>query len=117
MSPEEVGGSRRHAVRVVCPPGLGAGFELAGLRAVEVEPGAGAERELERIRSERGVGVVLVEEAIHEALSEELLDAFAREPLPVLVPFPGPVWKERPPAGAYLLELLRRAVGYRVRLG
>lgn len=116
MSPEQGGGSRRGAVRVVCRPGVGAGFELAGLRAIEVDSGAGAERELERIRSERGVGVVLVEEAIHEELPEEILASFAREPLPVLVPFPGPTWKERPPAEAYLLELLRRAVGYRVKL-
>jgi hypothetical protein len=34
------------------------------------------------------------------------------------VPFPGPAWgPPREGAEAYIAELLRRAIGYRVRLG
>jgi hypothetical protein len=40
-----------------------------------------------------------------------------RRSLPVLIPFPGPAWVERPAAAeAYIVELLRQVIGYRVRL-
>jgi vacuolar-type H+-ATPase subunit F/Vma7 len=62
------------------------------------------------------VGVVLVEEDLFEALPEELHRSLERQPLPIVVPFPGPTWVKRPPPEAYVVELLRRAIGYRVRL-
>jgi hypothetical protein len=35
----------------------------------------------------------------------------------MLVPFPGPAWSERAEAAeAYIVELLRQVIGYRVRL-
>lgn len=116
MSPEASGRFRRGTVRVICRPGVGAGLELAGLRAIEVEPGPEAEKEVERAAGEASVGVVLVQEEIYRALSDEVLRSYARQPLPLLVPFPGPAWREGPPPEVYLLELLRRAVGYRVKL-
>ena len=36
--------------------------------------------------------------------------------MPVVVPFPGPDRSARPSAETDLVELLRRAIGYRVRL-
>jgi hypothetical protein len=34
----------------------------------------------------------------------------------MVVPFPGPTWVVRPPAEEYIVELLRQAIGYRVRI-
>jgi hypothetical protein len=34
----------------------------------------------------------------------------------MVVPFPAPSWTERRDPDAYVLELLRQAIGYRVRL-
>lgn len=65
----------------------------------------------------RDIGVLLVEQGLLEGLADAERQALMRRPTPVVVPFPGPAWGERAsPAEGYVLELLRRAIGYRVRL-
>lgn len=105
-----------HGVRVVCTPGVAPGFRLAGLRPVAAAPGADGRDRVEALRSEPGVGVLLVEQAIYEALPEETVRSLVRTPLPLVIPFPGPTWVAPPAAEEYVVELLRRAIGYRVRL-
>jgi hypothetical protein len=40
-----------------------------------------------------------------------------RSPLPMVIPFPAAAWAPgREAAEAYLVEILRQAIGYRVRL-
>lgn len=103
-------------VRVLCTPATAPGFALTSLPVAEAEDGAEAGARLAELRREPGVGVALVEDTLYDALPEETLRSLAVEPLPMVVPFPGPVWIERPPTEAYIVELLRRAIGYRVRL-
>ncbi len=104
-------------VRVLCRPGTAAGFALAGLRPVEADdPASGALRLLELLR-QKDVGVVLVEDTIHDALSPDIRRQLSRRPVPMVVPFPSARWA--PPAeeaDTYIAELLRQAIGYRVRL-
>ncbi len=106
-----------YALRVLCRPELAAGFALAGLRPVEAatpEAGAAAVRDL---LGQPEVGVALVEQAFYDALPDELRRQVGRRPLPMVVPFPGPAWIERAEgAEAYIVELLRQVIGYRVRL-
>ena len=106
-----------YALRVVCQPEVAAGFGLAGLKPIEVsspEAGVAAVRDL---LSQSGVGVALVEDVCYDALPDELRRQVGRRPLPLLVPFPGPAWAKRPGlAEAYIIELLRQVIGYRVRL-
>lgn len=103
-------------LRVVCRPEVAAGFALAGLRPTEVatsDAGFAAVREL---LGRPDVGVALVQDVFYDALPEEVRRQLARRPLPLIVPFPGPAWVERPAAAAYIVELLRQVIGYRVRL-
>ena len=106
-----------HALRVVCRPEVAPGFALAGIRAVEAattDAGAAAVREL---LSHPDVGVALVQDVFYDALPDDIRRRVARRPLPMLVPFPGPAWTARPAeAEAYIVELLRQVIGYRVRL-
>jgi vacuolar-type H+-ATPase subunit F/Vma7 len=106
-----------YALRVLCRPEVAAGFALAGVTPIEVgtpEAGAAAVRDL---LSRSDAGVALVEEAIYDALPDELRRQVGRRPLPLLVPFPGPTWTARGEAAeAYIVELLRQVIGYRVRL-
>ena len=108
---------KTYGVRVVCRPEVAAGFALAGLKPTEVatpEEGAAAVRDL---LAAPDAGVALVEEKLYDALPDELRRRVGRRPLPMLVPFPGPAWSERPEgAEAYIVELLRQVIGYRVRL-
>lgn len=106
-----------YAIQVLCRPEVAAGFGLAGLRPFEtVDPADGIARLRELLR-DPAAGVVLVEESLYDALPEDLHDELNRRPLPMVVPFPGPRWEERGEgAEAYIVELLRQVIGYRVRL-
>ena len=106
-----------HNVVVLCRPEVAAGSMLAGLRPVEVESPVEGAALLSRLAERPEVGLVLVEDSIHQSLNEDTRRDLARRPLPMVVPFPGPSGMT---AGVesdqYIVELLRRAIGYRVRL-
>jgi vacuolar-type H+-ATPase subunit F/Vma7 len=108
----------RDRVRVLCRPAIAAGFRLAGLRPdVASDPAEGAPR-LAAMLHEEDAGVILAEEDFHAALPDAERRALARRPLPIVVPFPLPRWGPAATAPeTFIAELLRRAVGYRVRLG
>lgn len=106
-----------HQVCVVCQPAVQIGFALGGVRALPAVDGADAGAVLGRLLEQPGTGVVLVEDSLYRALPDELRRRLERRALPIVVPFPGPEQVgERPSAEAELVELLRGAIGYRVRL-
>ena len=104
-----------HQVAVVCDASVALGFQLAGLRPRVVGSRAAADTLLSQMTEEPAWGVILVQEDMMPDAPRNSRRGGAG--LPVLVPFPAPSL-ERPPgeAEAYVAELLRRAVGYRVRL-
>ena len=107
----------KYALRVLCRPEVAAGFGLAGLAPREAETPEGGAAELARLAAQADSGVVLVEDRFYDALPEESRHQIGRKPLPLLVPFPGPAWAARGEAAeAYIVELLRQVIGYRVRL-
>lgn len=106
-----------HAVRVLCRPEVAAGFALAGLGAIEAATPDDAALRLGTLLGQADTGVVLVEDALYDGLPDELRRQVARRALPMVVPFPGPAWAAEPEAAAaYVVELLRQVIGYRVRL-
>ena len=105
-----------HTLRVVCRPAVCDGFALAGVRALPAVDGTEAAATLARLIEQPELGVVLVEEVLYRALPRERHDALERRALPVVVPFPGPRAGARPSAEVELVNLLRDAIGYRVRL-
>lgn len=102
-------------VRVLCDPAVEPGFALASLGARTSEP-ADATEALEALAAEPRTGVVLVQSDLYDAAAGPALRRLERHTIPVLLPFPGPRWAARPSAEEYVIELLRRAIGYRVRL-
>lgn len=104
------------SVRVLCGATAAAGFRLAGLAVDEVANAEAAALHLSTLSERDEIDVVLIEEDLHTALPAELADALERRGRPLLVPFPGPSWLERPDAAGRLVEILRRAIGYRVHL-
>lgn len=106
-----------HSVLALCRPEVAAGFGLAGLKVLEAATPAEGVATLADLRTRPEVGVILIEDTLYRQLPEELQRDIGRKPLPMLVPFPGPMWKtEAESAEAYIVELLRQVVGYRVRL-
>ena len=104
-------------IRILSRPDVAPGFELAGMKTVEAtRPEETADR-LTELSEDPRVGVVLIQDALYESLPEQIRPRIAKRPLPMVVPFPGPAWVLRPEgAEAYVVELLRQVVGYRVRL-
>jgi vacuolar-type H+-ATPase subunit F/Vma7 len=104
------------SVRVVCRPEIAPGFELAGLRADTAVDGAAARVRLAALADDPAVGIVLVEERLHRALPAELAQRLERQSRPLVAPFPSPRFAAPEAAEEAVLEILRRAIGYRVRL-
>ncbi len=106
-----------YGVRVLCRPEIGAGFALAGLEAVDAATAEQGRDRLQELLAQPDVGVVLMEEDLYDGLSEDMRRQLGRRPLPMVVPFPEPTWGERAETpDAYIVELLRQVIGYRVRL-
>ncbi len=103
-------------VEVLCSPELAPGMALIGL-PTSVASGIveGARQLGEWIGSGRRA-VVLVDEEIFNALPRQTRRSLARRTLPMIVPFPRPDWGAPGPREAYIVELLRQAIGYQVRL-
>lgn len=105
-----------HGVRVLCRPATASGFSLAGLVAETVGDEDAANAALLALLQCRELGVVLLEESLYTALSPDVRALVGRVAQPVVVPFPGPAWRAAPSAEEQVVDLLRRAIGYRVRL-
>ncbi len=104
-------------VHVLCRPAVAAGFRLAGLPASEADGPDAATVRLAELLDRPDTGVVLVEDALHDVLPPAQQALVSRRTRPVVVPFPSPSWEapEEVPE-ARVMELLRQAIGYRVRL-
>ena len=104
-------------VTVICKEGLGSGFKLAGLE-VRVVPDAEAARgEVRDLLSGDDYGLVLIEEDLVAGLDERMRKAVDASNDPLFVPFPSlePGAWERDER-AYLGEVVRRAIGFQIRI-
>jgi vacuolar-type H+-ATPase subunit F/Vma7 len=106
-----------YAVRVLARPEIGTGFALAALTPVDAPTIEEGIQRLREVLEEPSVGVVLLEEDLYAALPDDVRRRVSRQPVPLLVPFPEPDWERTGEAPeAYIVELLRQVIGYRVRL-
>jgi vacuolar-type H+-ATPase subunit F/Vma7 len=103
-------------VRVVLRSEITAGFELAGLAVTRVDAAHDAADAIMQAAATADVGVVLVDDVLYRALPRELLLRLDREALPIIAPIPAPHRDVESEAEAYILEILKQAIGYRVRL-
>jgi vacuolar-type H+-ATPase subunit F/Vma7 len=101
---------------VITSPGLSAGFALAGVPVFEAEDGADAARQINHLVDDMNAGVVIMDEPLYEDLPEEVKRDLRKSAHPVVIPVPGPDWTTETTAHEYIVEILRRAIGYRVKL-
>jgi vacuolar-type H+-ATPase subunit F/Vma7 len=95
-----------------------AGLALVGIPGIEVsDVASGAARLSTLLLEDDDFGVILADERLVSALSPAARRRLARRPVPVLVTVPAPRAPSTLNRGTgVLLDLLQRAVGYRVRL-
>ncbi len=101
---------------VITTPQSSTGFVLAGVSVFPEGDGASAGRRIELLMSESDAGVVMIEEALYRDLPEDLMRMIRHQAIPVIIPIPGPSWGVESTAHDYIVNILRRAIGYRVRL-
>jgi len=104
------------SLRVICRPSTCDGFALAGVHALPATDGTEAAAVLRELANAPGPGVIFVEESLYRALPDALRVGFERRAVPVVIPFPGPRAGRVPSAEHELVEMLRLAIGHRVRL-
>lgn len=104
-------------LRAICTHETALGFALSGLAPVEAQDGLEAARALDSLATmpARG-GVIFIESVLYDALPVATRRQIHREGLPILMPFPSPTSDRAIVPEQELLDVLRRAVGYRVRL-
>ena len=103
-------------VSLLSRPEVAPAFALAGLRPLMVSDADDAARRLTELLADSRVGLVLVEGPLYDALDPELQRRLSARPVPLVVPVPAPSWAEHAAADKVIVELLRRAIGYQVRL-
>jgi V/A-type H+-transporting ATPase subunit F len=102
---------------VVVRPGDALGFRLAGAAVEEVAAGA-EPAAFRRLLGDPRLGVVAVEEELLRAAPDRLLRRARERGLPVILPFALPRrWGEEGRGRAYVAAIIRRAIGYAVKLG
>jgi V/A-type H+/Na+-transporting ATPase subunit F len=102
---------------VALRPGDALGFRLAGARVEEIAPGEEA-AVFRRLALDPQVGVLAVEEDVLARVPERALRRAHERGIPVVLPFALPRrWGEEGRGRAYVAALIRRAVGYGVKIG
>jgi vacuolar-type H+-ATPase subunit F/Vma7 len=101
---------------VITSPGLSAGFALAGVTVFEATDSIDIVKLIHQLVNDLNAGVILVEETLYRDLADEVRRGLQRSIFPVVIPVPGPDWTAESTAHEYIMEILRRAIGYRVRL-
>jgi hypothetical protein len=106
-------------VEVVCRPGVATGFALAGL-VPRIAPSAEAAADvIFGLLADPAThpAVLLLEEGLQAGLPAALSRRLQRQPGTLVVPFPSPTAGGAAGRGdGFLLDILRQAIGYRVRL-
>jgi vacuolar-type H+-ATPase subunit F/Vma7 len=97
-------------------PITAAGLRIAGLAADDASSAEDASRRLAELAAAPDVGVILMDQALFDQIPDALRHQLARRALPIVVPIPRPMRVPGEGGEDYILELLRRAIGYRVRL-
>jgi V/A-type H+-transporting ATPase subunit F len=102
---------------VAVRPGDALGFRLAGAEVEEVRAGDEAQV-FRRLAADPRAGVLAVEEELLRAVPPRALRRARERGVPVVIPFPLPRRIGDEGRGrAYVAALIRRAVGYAVKLG
>ena len=99
---------------VITGPGSSSGYALAGVPVIEALDAKDAERHLARLEATEAV--IVVDQRLYEELPDELRKSLSRSPSTVVIPVPGPNWGAESTAHEYIVDILRRASGSRVRL-
>jgi V/A-type H+-transporting ATPase subunit F len=103
--------------RVIADADSAVGFRLAGVDAAAVAGPQEAERLLREWIDEGTCSLIIVAQRFLEAFSETTRRRIERLSLPIVIPVPlAPAWQKEEQSQEYVLALIRRAIGYQMRI-
>jgi V/A-type H+-transporting ATPase subunit F len=106
----------RYRMKVVTRPGAGLGFRLAGVPVEEVAD-AGASDRLAALIEEPGLGLLAIDDVFVDRVPQVVLERVGRQGVPMVLPFTLPArWEDGMAGEAYVAALIRRAIGYHIKL-
>lgn len=106
----------RYRMQVVTRPGAGLGFRLAGVPVEELAE-AGASDRLAALLEEPGLGLLAIDEVLVGRVPQVVLERVGRRGVPIVLPFTLPArWEEGMAGEEYVAALIRRAIGYHIKL-
>ena len=93
------------------------GFRLAGVEVLVSRGGEETSRLVQKVMDNKECGLLLIKEEFMEELAEPFLRRLEKTGFPLLVPLPLDMnwWREQR-GMEYLLRLIRRSIGYHLRI-
>ncbi|HBG47304.1 MAG TPA: hypothetical protein DDW94_10005 [Deltaproteobacteria bacterium] len=102
---------------VITAPGASAGFKCAGVDTLEVDETSDISGLLLGIQSGGRYGLVAMEETLMEKVPELVMKRLRKKGLPIIIPINLPrKWGEMEAAESPVVRLIRRAIGYQIKL-
>ena len=103
--------------RVIADADAVVGFRLAGVEAVAADSPEEAERLLRKCLADGCASLILIQQGFLEAFSEGTQRTLQKLSVPLIIPLPlASVWSREEPTQDYILSLIRRAIGYRMKI-
>ncbi len=104
-------------ITAIVPKGEGTGFTLAGIRTIEAINGDEAASILTEEFNNEENGIILFDEDWLENLSESMLKKIDESSVPLVVSIPVITkWEYAYDSSVKIENIIRRAVGYRIKL-
>ena len=103
--------------RVIADHDSAVGFRLAGIEAAAAAGPQEAERLLREWIDDDTCSLIIVAQRFLEAFSETTRRRIERLSLPIVIPIPlSPVWQKEEQSQEYVLALIRRAIGFQMKI-
>ena len=102
---------------VITGPGAALGFRLGGFEVSEMADDGEIDSLIEEISAEGGYGLLCVEERFHKKISDRVMRRVRKKGLPVVLGIEIPEkWEETEAGESHIARLIRRAIGYQVKI-
>lgn len=103
-------------ILVITYPETALGFRMAGADVLEIERGRESPDIIEKVVEEGRYGLLIVEEGLLDKVPEDVEKRIRKRGRPVLVSIRSPQSWEEGPKEPYIAKLLRRAIGYHIKI-
>ncbi len=106
-----------YKVVVLAEPETADGFRLAGVDVIEVKEGEQARKKLAELLDDDTVGIIALSEDFEPYIDERTKMKIEKIYRPIVVNIPSKKKLEIRERGEYLRSLIRRAIGFEIKLG